>query len=248
MKHRIGLRIRSEKGVHEEVRKACLAFANWLRWQMEFPMRVVVYLKKKEQIRSNGEWVSASFFAPFSLEEEPYMRIATGDYPQLIEELGREDALLAILISFAHEIIHYQQWLDGREFSEQEAEEQGERLVYDYCDDQAFFEDVLEMKRVWTIENEEGTALFTNEQGESLMPFWSKEEKAHKIIHSVAFYRDHKTISIATEEFMEEWLPELQEEGYQVGLNMYSRSLIGREMEPSTVLERLEEERRKGGS
>jgi hypothetical protein len=43
---RKGLRIRTEAGVHPEVKRACLEFAKWLRTEYNFPIRVVVYLKK----------------------------------------------------------------------------------------------------------------------------------------------------------------------------------------------------------
>lgn len=43
---RTGLRVRSLPGVHPEVRRACLEFASWIRGNMEFPIRVVVYLRK----------------------------------------------------------------------------------------------------------------------------------------------------------------------------------------------------------
>ena len=60
----------------------------------------------------HGEQVSASFFAPFDPKVEPYVRIATGDYPALQRELGRDDALAAFIVSLSHEIIHYRQWVD----------------------------------------------------------------------------------------------------------------------------------------
>lgn len=49
---REGLRIRTEVGVHAEVKRACLEFAEWLRTKYNFPIRVVVYLKKDYQIKN----------------------------------------------------------------------------------------------------------------------------------------------------------------------------------------------------
>ncbi|WHY77306.1 hypothetical protein QNH20_25075 [Neobacillus sp. WH10] len=111
---RTGLRIRCEQGVHPEVKRACLEFAKWLRKEFEFPIRVVVYLKKDYQIKNKftNELVSATFCAPFDKREEPYIRIATGDYRELLEENGQDDALAAILGSIAHEMGHYYQWID----------------------------------------------------------------------------------------------------------------------------------------
>ncbi|GAB6255789.1 hypothetical protein [Peribacillus frigoritolerans] len=111
---RQGLRIRCEQGVYPEVRRACLEFAKWLRIEFEFPIRVVVYLKKDYQIKSrfDKELVSGTFFGPFDKSEEPYIRIATGDYLELLAENGRDNALAAILGTIAHELGHYYQWID----------------------------------------------------------------------------------------------------------------------------------------
>ncbi|WP_223596195.1 hypothetical protein [Neobacillus bataviensis] len=49
---RTGLRLRCEIGVNPKVRSSCLNFAAWLRLNMEFPIRVVVYLKKNYQIKN----------------------------------------------------------------------------------------------------------------------------------------------------------------------------------------------------
>ncbi|NCT38571.1 hypothetical protein GTW56_21540 [Bacillus sp. EB93] len=133
---RTGLRLRSEAGVHPEVRSVCIKFCKWLRTQMEFPVRVVIYLKKDYQIknRTTKQMVTATFFAPYDKNVEPFIRIATGDYSELIEERGTKDALYAMLDSIAHEIIHYQQWLENKELNEEEAEEKGYKLVDSYAE------------------------------------------------------------------------------------------------------------------
>ncbi len=93
---RTGLRIRGARG-HPRVRAAIIRFARWLRREYEFPIRVPVYLFPSERIVTiHGEIVCASFFAPWNRRVEPYIRIATGDYAQLRNERGRDDALAAI--------------------------------------------------------------------------------------------------------------------------------------------------------
>lgn len=133
---RKGLRIRCERGVHPEVRAVCLKFGKWLRKNIDFPIRVVVYLKKDYQIknRTTGELVTATFFAPYDKNVEPFIRIATGDYEELIQERGKVDALYSMLDSIAHELIHYEQWLEDRKMDEDEAEEKGYELVDRYSE------------------------------------------------------------------------------------------------------------------
>ncbi|MGZ9817445.1 hypothetical protein ACXM0N_16230 [Peribacillus simplex] len=55
-----------------------------------------------------------------------------GDYEELVSERGRNDALWAILRRMAHEIIHYQQWLEDKEMDEKEAENGSEELLDSY--------------------------------------------------------------------------------------------------------------------
>jgi hypothetical protein len=115
---RTGVRIRGARG-HPEVRHAFIRFAKWLRHEYEFPIRVPVYLFPSEQIITmHGDKVSASFFAPFDRRVEPFIRIATGDYRQLRNQRGRDNALAALLHSLAHELVHYQQWVATGEISE----------------------------------------------------------------------------------------------------------------------------------
>src|SRR5262245_38380015 len=115
---RTGIRIRGARG-NPHVRAALVRFARWLRREYEFPIRVPVYLFPSEQIITmHGDRVSASFFAPFDRRVEPFIRIATGDYPQRRREFGRDNALAAFLQSLAHELVHYQQWVATGETSE----------------------------------------------------------------------------------------------------------------------------------
>lgn len=113
---RKGIRLRFETGVSPEVRLACIRFVSWLRTEYEFPIRVCIYFKSLKVITSlSGESVSASFLGPFDISQEPYIRIAVGDYNELLEDVGRDNALAAILHSIAHELSHYFQWIKDHE-------------------------------------------------------------------------------------------------------------------------------------
>jgi hypothetical protein len=62
----------------------------------------------------DGTHVAAEFFGPFNRDEEPFIRIATGDYSELKRKIGRDHALAVYIDSMSHEIVHYYQWLQGR--------------------------------------------------------------------------------------------------------------------------------------
>ena len=109
---RSGLRIRGGRG-NAVVRLALIRYARWLRVNYEFPIRVPVYLLPGEFVTTfDGAKCSASFFAPFDQSVEPYIRIATGDYPALAAASGRDNALASFIISLSHEVVHYHQWIE----------------------------------------------------------------------------------------------------------------------------------------
>ncbi len=132
---RKGLRIKTDAGVHSEVKRACLEFAKWLRAEYNFPIRVVVYVRKDYQIKNRytKELVSATFFAPYDKNVEPYIRVSTGDYLERLDECGQDNALAGILGSIAHELGHYYQWVDDKELDEEGAEDFGEELLDEYA-------------------------------------------------------------------------------------------------------------------
>jgi hypothetical protein len=46
----MGIFIRSMPGVNPEVRVQCISFVQWLRKKIQFPIRVLVLLKKEESV------------------------------------------------------------------------------------------------------------------------------------------------------------------------------------------------------
>lgn len=111
---RTGIRFRYNKTVPPDVKQSYTRFANWLRAQYYFPLRVVVYVKGEKTIRAkDGENVVGTFFEPYSPMDEPYIRIATGDYDEMARALGKDNALASILLSLAHELTHYYQWINN---------------------------------------------------------------------------------------------------------------------------------------
>jgi hypothetical protein len=130
---RTGLRIRGQRG-NPIVRESLKRFAIWLRKEYDFPIRVPVYLNQHRRFLTiEGEEATASFFAPYDPTIEPYIRIATGDYDDLVSEVGMHDALASYIFSLAHEIIHYQQWIKDGTTSEEGIEEEAEAILRRYA-------------------------------------------------------------------------------------------------------------------
>lgn len=130
---RSGLRVRGERA-EPAVRASAIRFAAWLRCYYDFPIRLPVYLLPCETVLTcHGERVSASFFAPWKPDVEPFIRVATGDYARVKRQVGRDKALAGILTSISHEIIHYQQWIDSGKTSERGVAKRARGIVDAYA-------------------------------------------------------------------------------------------------------------------
>lgn len=135
---RAGIRFRYDRDVHPEVKRACSQFAIWLRTQYCFPLRIAVYVKGTKTIRAkDGEHVVGIFFEPFSYLDEPYIRIATGDYEELMNDVGNDNALASILHSLAHELTHYYQWINNIQLTPIGRERQADRYASFIMDEYA---------------------------------------------------------------------------------------------------------------
>lgn len=127
---RYGMRLRCDRDIDPEVRRACKEFFKWLRLKYEFPVRVPIYLKNSAMIRAmDGEMVSATFFGPYDKYQEPYIRVAVGDYQELLKKKQKDDILASYICSIAHESTHYYQWLNGVELTPIGEERQASRYA-----------------------------------------------------------------------------------------------------------------------
>ena len=116
---RSGLRLKFDKNVNPEVRRACKEFCKWLRKEYYFPIRVPIYVKSSKRIKAKDcQMVFATFFGPFDYMQEPYIKISTGDYEKMLMKYGNDNALASILASIAHELTHYYQWINGLQLTE----------------------------------------------------------------------------------------------------------------------------------
>ena len=136
-KRRIGLYLRFEKGIDTEIKRACKDFCKWLRLNYCFPIRITIYFKESESVISkNKERFSGLFWGPFNKNDEPYIKIATGDIQEIINEKGKDNGLGAMLFTIAHELSHYFQWIKDidNDHDERQAKYYSREIVYDYAE------------------------------------------------------------------------------------------------------------------
>lgn len=143
---RHGMRLYFDKDIDSRVKESSKAFCKWMRTRYYFPIRVSVYIKNMKRIKTfDNKWAFGTFFEPGNRYQEPYIRIAAGDYLALQEERGREEALAEILLVIAHELTHYFQWINDISLTdvgmERQATSYSKRLVFEYTDSMGLFLD-----------------------------------------------------------------------------------------------------------
>jgi hypothetical protein len=103
---------------------------------------------------------------------------------------------------------------------------------------QRFIEGILESGQVWGLQSEDGWVVVDSTEFEEseVMPFWSDEAFAK--IHCVGEWEEFRPVAMDLEEFVEEWLAGMTEDGILVGPN-WNEELEGLEVEPEEIAERL---------
>lgn len=114
-----GLRLRFYPGVPADVRRELKSFARWLRSEIGFTHPVMVTVSHKPAVPGPG-W--AAFWAPDNWQPGDALKIYIGggvvDFLEHVEEIPRKEGLQFVCENLAHEIVHYEQWRDGRELVE----------------------------------------------------------------------------------------------------------------------------------
>lgn len=103
---------------------------------------------------------------------------------------------------------------------------------------QRFIENILESGQVWGLQSDEGWVVVDSTEFEDaeVMPFWSEE--AYAKAHCVGEWEDFKPVAMDLDEFVEDWLTGMAEDGILVGPN-WNDDLDGLEIEPEEVMQLL---------
>jgi hypothetical protein len=133
-----GVRIRFYPGVRPDLRLFLLNFARWLRRTLRFrhPVRVTV-VPQATVMGLDGAPGWAVFLIPpedYAAGDVVRIFLAGGKVAVLERHYGlRPDTALARLAhDLAHELVHYEQWRDGRLISERSVNRRAEALVQQY--------------------------------------------------------------------------------------------------------------------
>lgn len=129
-----------EKGIHKDVMLACKNLSKWLNDEFVFSKELCVKICNSYYVEAtDGDKVISVFSQSFdNNKEKAIIKVAAGDYDELLKNNTTTDALAMILLSICHNIIHYFQWLDGkpklRIFREIQAKKDGRLLLEEYSE------------------------------------------------------------------------------------------------------------------
>ncbi len=103
---------------------------------------------------------------------------------------------------------------------------------------QRFVENIQESGQVWSLRSPDGWVIVDSAEYEDaeVMPFWSEEAYARQ--HCVGEWEHFEPAAISFEEFIDDWLAGMDEDGVLVGPN-WNAELDGLEIEPVEILQRL---------
>lgn len=104
----------------------------------------------------------------------------------------------------------------------------------------AFFIEATQSGAVWAIRDEAGFPAATNSSDETVMPFWSLESRARRIIDQVSAYGGFTPHKLPLEVFADRWLKGLQKDNVRVGINWSGVRATGFDIAPADVLQRLQ--------
>lgn len=133
---RAGLRLRFYPGVREDVRSMLKGFARWLRTEIRFRHPVHVTVVPHATVLGDG--VGSAGWAVFLIPPPDYhrgdvVRIVLGGGKVTVLEseygLSTPNSLLRLAHDLAHEVVHYEQWRDGRPITERGVNRRAAALV-----------------------------------------------------------------------------------------------------------------------
>lgn len=94
---------------------------------------------------------------------------------------------------------------------------------------------------MWTIQDEGGIpAPQEAHSDQRVMPFWSKQSRAQRIIDTVPAYAGFRAdLRVELDEWFDRWLPGLERDGLLIGVNWTGKGATGYDISPADILRNL---------
>lgn len=113
-----------------------LAFLEWFEQEYEMPEKLNMTITgARHIINIEGQKVLGTCYCPNDRSKSMSIKIATGDFFEMLKKEGKENAIYRIFHSILHELQHYYQFANDWALDEDEADEVATELLYRYIED-----------------------------------------------------------------------------------------------------------------
>jgi len=109
----------------------------------------------------------------------------------------------------------------------------------------AFYRDVAASNELWTLGDEEGYPAPAEPDGKHTQPFWSSLSRVTTLQRQCESYSEFTPERIEWADFVESWIPELEEHDTLVGVNWSGRTAVGFSLKPAQVVANVDTFRKK---
>ena len=118
----------------------------------------------------------------------------------------------------------------------------GEKIKMSQAGSQAwaFYRDVAENRKLWTIRDKGGFPAPQNQNGKRAQPFWSSISRVKRIIKNVPAYSGFKPYEISWKHSVSRWVPGLTKDNILVGINWSGYNAVGYDVEPHRLQQSVE--------
>ena len=104
----------------------------------------------------------------------------------------------------------------------------------------AFYRDVAKTKTVWTIKDAGGYPAPVTSSGKRSQPFWSTRSRIERIKKAAPDYAEFEPVEISWDDFRDNWLTKLEQDGLLVGVNWSGKNVTGYDLDPPWVRSAVE--------
>jgi hypothetical protein len=103
----------------------------------------------------------------------------------------------------------------------------------------SFFREIGSHGPVWTVEDNNGVPAPKAADGRRAMPFWSRRSRAERVIAQVPAYKGFRPLEISRVDFESRWLPGIEKDGLNAGLNWSGPRATGYDLTPEELRAQL---------
>ena len=102
-----------------------------------------------------------------------------------------------------------------------------------------FYKEVVEANSVWALRKDEGAVRFLDDDNSQVMPLWSTRERVVSFIANREDFEGCFPLEIPLHLFLRVWLPDLERNKINIGVNWSRKTNIGCEASAKEIINKF---------